>query len=264
MKIAICMSGQIRTGIHAFENQRRFFGDLWESDLRGYDLMDVFIHTWNVNTNKRFGAVTTSVPERIIKQYSDLLKPKLMRVDDYHSDKFSHLHKSGAKAMFYSWKESVLLKQEWEKQNNFKYDIVVRLRPEVIFRPGRNLAQECLLAIADNVFVIDRLQANWRQSNFTDDIFWVAPNDLMDKSLGYYDFRFSGNTDEHPSFSRWLDSNGITPVPTVGWSYTVLRKDVTHLHAYADFFEIQQHDWDWYVPGKERFTPYPDESPHYY
>ena len=43
--IAVCLSGQIRTGIYAAPNIKRFIGDLWDN-------CDFFIHTWNVSNEK--------------------------------------------------------------------------------------------------------------------------------------------------------------------------------------------------------------------
>ena len=40
MKIAICFSGMVRTGVKAYPSIKRFIGDLWGQ-------CDFFMHTWD-------------------------------------------------------------------------------------------------------------------------------------------------------------------------------------------------------------------------
>ena len=45
MKIAICFSGMIRTGVYAAPLIKKFIG-------RYYDNVDIFIHTWDISEDK--------------------------------------------------------------------------------------------------------------------------------------------------------------------------------------------------------------------
>ena len=47
MRIAICFSGQLRTGVWAIPAIKSFIGDLWEN-------CDFFLHTWDSQYSKNY------------------------------------------------------------------------------------------------------------------------------------------------------------------------------------------------------------------
>lgn len=270
MKIAVCYSGQVRTGVQAFDNHLSLFGDLYQRD-QSTSSIDIFVHTWNINSNKRFehDRTTTEVPQYIFDAWAERLQPKVMVVEDYSNTFKSHTIKYdinyGVRPMFYSWVQAIKMKREWEIKHDFKYDAVVRIRSDILFKPGRSLAQECLKSITDKVFVIENLQPNWHETPFTDDVFWVGTSEMMDRATGYYDYRFHDlNNDSFPSLAQYLHSVGINPVTTMGAGYTIYRKETRHLHPVKDFDQIQQFDWDNFTSTSPLYHAKPDESPDYY
>lgn len=129
-KIAVCIAGEIRTGIEDFKVFSEFF--------KHYDI-DVFVHTWNVVTsdNLKFGEDiwkgnegydTKGTQQKI----AELYKPVRMLVED-------PLEKTDTLAfesMMYSIYRADLLRQDYELETNKIYDIVVKYRFDLIFEKG--------------------------------------------------------------------------------------------------------------------------------
>lgn len=133
MKIAWCLSGQPRKFKKAFEYTKR--------NLLDYHDVDVFFHAWHDPelVGKKFDAapwVTDpgEFEEDLDKQILSLYNPKKYRFEkpiqfDYDFD----YNGSGTPPnIFFSFTYSFLqaneLKKAYEKENNFKYDWVVRAR----------------------------------------------------------------------------------------------------------------------------------------
>ena len=79
--IAVCLSGQIRTGIYAAPNIKRFIGDLWDN-------CDFFIHTWNVSNEdwielKRIIRFIISLSDKPILKYRDDGKQIILNDQSY-------------------------------------------------------------------------------------------------------------------------------------------------------------------------------------
>lgn len=107
-KIAVCISGEIRTATNALPSFFRFFG---------IDI-DVFIHCWEDGTHD-------------IDQIKKMYRPIKMIVDrpkpSIHTRPFS--------SMLYSMMAANELKREMEVEIGHRYDIVVKTRFDLIFNP---------------------------------------------------------------------------------------------------------------------------------
>lgn len=216
MKIALCYSTQIRTGINAFPEHERMF--------MGVDY-DVFIHCWDVNTHKIFPNHVEKVPSEVLNQYFDLLKPKKKLIES-SAEKYYY-----ADALMYSWYRSVKLKQEWEKQTGVRYDAVVKMRPDLIFEPDWSIIPDIKIAIKENAFLIDGLMPQWKEPlAYCEDVLWIASNNVMDFSTTYYEYNMSGLNHKQVSLAKYLDQNHVHVKSTVGensprWHYSVLRPE---------------------------------------
>ena len=146
MKIAVCLSGQVRTAVENFPNIKNFLGDV-------YNDCDFFMHCWNdcsyktynlSNIRKKPYKESKTKFEKIYELYS----PQKMQIDNpdieygYNICKFM-----GIEPLWYSFLKSIQYKQQYELDNNFEYDYVIKLRYDVI------------LALAEDVISIkDELQ----------------------------------------------------------------------------------------------------------
>ena len=136
MRIAICFSGQIRTGVESSENIKQFIGEL-------YPHCDFFIHTWDLNTSKPlfnpspeliYGneQIITKTPSDSYTKIYEIYSPIKMTIE-------KHIFSSEKIPLYYSWKKSIESKIEYERENNFKYDYVIKLRFDAIYSPEIHL-----------------------------------------------------------------------------------------------------------------------------
>ena len=129
MKIAVCMSGQLRQWEIAKENQKWF----WETS--GVEI-DYFIHPWDYSGDREGVSqpyVMRDVSQEEFNEVVDWYKPKKYMLDNKKQDFFyANDHWS---SLFYSLAQSIKLKREYEIENNFEYDLVIKTRPDVVFDP---------------------------------------------------------------------------------------------------------------------------------
>ena len=129
MKIAVCMSGQLRQWDVAKENQKWF----WETS--GVEI-DYFIHTWDYSGDREGVSqpyVMRDVSQEDFDKVGDWYKPKKHIFDNRKQDFFyANDHWS---SLFYSLAQSIMLKREYEIENDFEYDLVIKTRPDVVFDP---------------------------------------------------------------------------------------------------------------------------------
>lgn len=139
MRIALCLSGQMRTYLECYES-------LCQHLLEPF-APDVFIHTWSNTgishkerdsrgtdeavTEDRLQALYTPVAvviENFVPEYTDQIGP--VKVPDILRTR-EPLHYRGSLPMFYKMFECNKLKSDYERDNAFVYDFVIRLRPDL-------------------------------------------------------------------------------------------------------------------------------------
>lgn len=108
-KVAICLSGQVRTGIEAFPSFNHFFQDL---DA------DVFYHTWTTEESK-------------LDQIDSLYKPKRKSVTT--PKEFPRMGSFGP--MLFSIMMANEVKKDYEIEHNFRYDLVIKTRFDLVYYP---------------------------------------------------------------------------------------------------------------------------------
>jgi hypothetical protein len=164
MKIAVCLSGQPRTWRQCYDTWNFLFKELKRNEnLRETDIeVDYFVHTWDFNskpysvwTRERYGIEGFQAPPSDhqtsdeILDYIKTIQPKqflieseaksLSRKDEM--DKRTQFRLNTTKWCPLSWASSQLygimmaghLKRQYELDNGFKYDMCVRLRPDLYF-----------------------------------------------------------------------------------------------------------------------------------
>lgn len=145
-RIAVCLSGQLRTYKKCLPNIAKFFNSV-SFDNRKVEV-DYFIHTWDSNLwfkdGKDKGKKINGRSNLDISEYKfdpidfqflySTLNIKDILVESSsayrrYSDCIPHWD-----SLFYSFFKSVELKAKYENHNNFKYDFVFKARTDIIFR----------------------------------------------------------------------------------------------------------------------------------
>jgi hypothetical protein len=180
--------------------------------------------------------------------------------------------------MWESFKRSIELKQEYEKENNFEYDIVVKSRPDILFRvlsiSGLNLittgrikvGQESEFATfetdisliqSDNIVAVN---CKYDEPNRTlDDVHWMGSNKVMDNLADFNSDREV--TPRGPGWSQYLreitpwdpgesqyswregtycDAKGVKFCEAYSQPYCILRDHLVHLDPIEDFYKIRK------------------------
>jgi hypothetical protein len=137
MKIAVCLSGQFRTGEYALPSLLHYF--------KGYDC-DYFCHAWQDNNMRvvtpiRFRKMVDTVDNAYPKEYIEstldtLLKPKKILVEENSTVVTSKIWHGSWSQLFYSLMIANWLKKEYETENKFKYDLVVKTRYDFVYPPN--------------------------------------------------------------------------------------------------------------------------------
>jgi len=152
-KIALCISGQPR---YIDEGYRQ----LYEFILSKYNV-DCFIHTWWTDDLKNKQVILNDErkfiwDENTIEKMTKYYKPKLIMIQPqkifniFNDINYETLNPQSVFSMFYSIKIANDLKKIYEKENNIKYDLVIRCRTDIKFNKFNinlnNLNQEYVYA----------------------------------------------------------------------------------------------------------------------
>jgi hypothetical protein len=174
MKIAVCLSGQPRSVKYTIPSISKYFTS---SDYT----VDFFCHSWDYNTWKYKGntIVHTSDEKITIDElYSDLLKlsPKQVLIESKEK-----LPSEGPwHSLFYSMMMANNLKKQYEISKNFRYDIVVKTRYDLIYSPLRVFVPETLKDKHDILTThADRMKLEYNKINVSD-VFFYGSSGAMD------------------------------------------------------------------------------------
>ncbi len=135
LKVALCISGHLRT----FEQN---YQSVYANILSRFDC-DVFIHTWDtlgLNHRHLDNLVSTISTHQLMDRINKIYNPKKIVIETNRNfditpiikqRSFEHRDVSGILSMYYKIEECNKLKSEYEKENNFKYDCVIRFRGDI-------------------------------------------------------------------------------------------------------------------------------------
>lgn len=254
MKIAICFSGQLRTGLEASDNIKRYLGIL-------YPFCDVFIHTWDVDTQKYYNNTILNKEKISVDKFrkiTEIYNPKKIIVDDFYKTREIENQVNNDYNLFgrisplwYSFMKSVQFKQEYEEEQRFEYDYVLKIRFDLIFSPIRRLSYELeSLFLKNNEFYVE----NWsseRISEFLDDVYFISNSRNMNMASNYYNEEKLHN---NYSFRKHLKLQSLK-FPNIDnmanfyrgqYGYGIYRKeclDISPLNNYVECRECEKrHD----------------------
>lgn len=266
-RVAVCLSGQARHWKTAVSNIRQFF-ETNQTDPT-YNLpvnVDYFVHTWDTNT---WRYAKTAHNHFYNEPFSDIdgivsaFQPKGYELQKWHPLRFKRAWDS----MFYSHAKSLMLKREYELEQNFQYDIVVKCRLDVVYNPryrmclNRVMPKVCY-SLNVNVFPIE-----FNYYNF-DDVIFYGDSPTMDLVGDLYSTYRVKHSDEHQlSNSKSLDIDqtlhygpgcllydhmmhlGVHPERRHTFDYAVVRSTAVNenLDGITDYDRIKQKWIEWYV-----------------
>jgi len=127
--------------------------------------------------------------------------------------------------MYYSYYRSVEMLQEYERQHKINYDIIVKLRPDVIF-PMQDGGDTYYHAQADLEKDITNVLSNPNALYQTSDLYWVSTGDTIKKANLFWEESLKA-----PNVSLWsyIRDVGIDLKKSENLDYTLLRNLWRHI-----------------------------------
>lgn len=280
-KIAVCLSGQARHWRLAAENIKKFFKyDTHHFHFNGPIETDYFIHTWDTNT-WRYPKSNHNVYENIkhndIEDIRNEFNPKLIEQEEFNQEKYIRAWDS----MFYSFWKSVMFKREYEINNNFTYDVVIKARLDVIYNPQQKINFQLINpgfnglipGICYTSLPINKFTYEFNYNNFDDVIFYGDSRTMDIVSDLYHTYKIKHSPQKRFDMSKSINTDaslyygpgcllydhmvscGIHPTNGDIFEYSVVRSTSVNcgLNSILDYNEIKKRGIEWYViPGEEK------------
>jgi hypothetical protein len=185
LKIALCISGQMRAYLDCFDSFYRYIINIYNPDI--------FIHTWedagrceNINEKCSTNIISADdlyelynakivIVEKFDPQYFNeidgIIIPSIL-------NKLEQVHAKTFLPMFYKMKKCNDIRREYEKRNGIKYDFVIRIRPDL----------KLMSHIPKHVF--ENRDIFWTRSSDSfrvNDQYFIASSKVMNKFMGLWD-----------------------------------------------------------------------------
>ena len=278
-KIAVCLSGQARHWKVASENIKNFFNyDTHHFHFNVPIETDYFIHTWDTNTwryPKTFHNIFENVRHNDIEEIKNIYNPKYIEQEEFDEKKFI----LAWDPMFYSFWKSLMFKRDYEIENNFTYDVVIKARLDVIY----NLQQKIKLhdikpslngltpGICYSSQPITKFSYEFNYNNFDDVIFYGDSRTMDIVSDLYHTYKIKHSQQKRYDVAKSLNTDaslyygpgcllydhmvncGIHPTCNEIFEYVVVRSTAVeqNLHSINDYQLIKMRGTEWYAPVGE-------------
>ena len=242
MRIAICLSGQPRTWKKCYPRWTELFAHQGE--------VDYFFHFWNYNTPPSFCLKFNNnqpfedrvITEEETQDLIDTLRPKKYLLDckkevGYWNCNIPIDKRFGPWCIqqYYSRYYVSLLKQQYELEQDFKYDIVIWQRGDTYMMPGADLKLE---KPEPNVVYTTHNTPLDKKSNVyrIGDIFYYSDSYTSDQLALFYKFLSFVPTDwvtttstppPEVAFYFYMCSIGLQNISLIGKDFKVMRDEET-------------------------------------
>ena len=249
MKIAICISGLPRTGAAAHAFIQSYF------DLGPEHTVDYFCHTWDTDSikNKNEGAnqIQADITILDIKCMLDLFSPITSKIDPQSIVSKEKACKSDYKwrcnwlHLFYSMMQANHLKRKHEMENNFKYDVVVKIRYDTVFEPDTKFKLDYVRPRSLYTSHLENFNYEYHRKNFSDVVFYGNSNS-MDIACDYFRFVMNHMTN-HEDFMvgpgvgmhKYLTNLNVTP-ERVHFPDVILRPEALNDLTWDNILKIHR------------------------
>jgi ribosomal protein S17E len=276
MRIAVCFSGQMRTALDARKSIIKFLGNHLLN-------VDFFFHTWDVKSEKKlFGDLRDDVDYtnehyeclnkllKIVKVY----KPKKYVVESHEDFIGGMENKKNNPSLWYSWYRSLKLVKDFEKENGFEYDVVIKMRFDVIYEPNvvlDDLFVKYLSRIESGEFFADSIWKldDEKNRDLIHDVFYIHNSKIINRlNIFYTDYisKIKEKENYHRVFGTFLNGQGIpfdeclpekdkkwTPLREVSLKFFDVKNDfnkivecnrILYNHDYQHLIDVRHIDYD--------------------
>lgn len=236
MKTAICFSGHLRTFFEVFHSVKTNIIDPLNAD--------VFIHTWEVmgaptrktQTDNELHyvlcdqqkVIELAQPKKIVFEPEKILETFIKDTNDIvvpeDQRRFIMTHIGYHIGMFYSIHRANQLKCEYEQENNFKYDRVIRIRPDLFWETKLDHS----MFPDNNILYIPEI-AQFCDEGMNDQVCIGSSHNVDMYSNIYYDiisyYRNNVITARPEALFRYHINKHQIPIQTLDLNYKMYRLD---------------------------------------
>lgn len=207
MKVAICVSGQLRTWDKCYQNWMKLSKKIThDPDSQ----VDFFCHFWDFESEGRpilditFDDKPVKHDDKILEKAIEIYDPKKYIIEDYEKNqKVNENIRITAKEkypeqgdpiitwsanQFYAVMRATELKRQYEMEQGFEYDVCIRVRyDEYLPEDGINkLIENLYLTSPNTIYTIqNRDITNYPFYSFGD-VFWFSDSITFDKIANFY------------------------------------------------------------------------------
>jgi hypothetical protein len=268
-RIAVCFSGQARHWRTAAENIKKFFAvaGRYHPEIGLEVHTDFFIHTWDTNTWRMPKTDHNIFVDEKHNDKDDIIAA--FNPVKFHQDEFIKEHYPRSwDPMFYSFSKSLQLKREYELEQNFEYDLVIKARLDIVYNPATQFPlMRVWPGVCYSCTFLNKFPSEFNYNNF-DDVLFYGNSPTMDLVGDIYATYKRLHTVEAISKSveslnldttQWygpgcliyehLTNLGIHPDCSRGFEYAVVRSTSVdeNLDGIMDYEKIRRKWFDWYV-----------------
>lgn len=256
MRIAVCFSGMVRTSNYATPNLLKYFGDLLPS-------IDFFMHTWDITQPKLYtpgsmGLITSSINQSTRDPSYPIIS---VMTNDYNNFKKIKVESFSEQCeiyryfpLWYSWANSITLKEEYEKEYNFTYDVVLKMRPDMIFPEGSTLQKE-IDNFLNNPELFYVMGGNSERLN---DVYFLSTSQNMNIATKIIDNPIPWKDNE---FNMHLTNNSIKYARVRNPSYAIYREECVGVspmdwlgcHMIETYYYSEKKTFDMYCTTQPNF-----------
>jgi len=241
MKIAICFSGQIRTGIQTAPNIKRYIGDMWDD-------CDFFIHTWDFESSKPFARSTINgvpliprenhiISDEKIKQFSLCYNPKIVIVDIFK--KYAEAYSQDINPIWFTTSECFKLMEKYSIESNTQYDVIVKIRPDIMFGKTRRLKNDIDFYLKNTSILYSDCHTGIR----LDDVFWILDFKNACKMYEIFDYIKNRSINDEKAVLEFLNFKNIVIADTNNtFQYTIYRNESYMFDPMTQFKECFRND----------------------
>jgi hypothetical protein len=267
-RIAVCFSGQSRYWKESAANIKRFFEFNNPHPENGLSIeTDYFIHTWDTNTwrlPKTDHNVFEDVKHNDHEDIKNTYLPKGCIIEEYSKERFIR----SWDPMFYSFARSMMLKRDYELTHSFQYDLVVKVRLDVIYNPARQFPlQRVWPGVCYTSTPVSKFPSEFNYNNFDDVLFYGdSPTmDLMGDLYNHHDitrpleYQYKNQAELNLDpvlyygpgclLYKYMTTLSIHPDGSRPFEYAVVRSTAVEakLDSIYNYDEIRRKWFEWYI-----------------
>lgn len=257
--VAVCFSGESRTFVQCAESIKRFFNNENPFGNKYY----FFGHTWDANNYKAWPSPNVSKQldteeldkKKLLDDLTSLLPFKQLEVED------QFIKTNYCLSTLYSRLKANYLKQRYEIKNNMMFDLVIKTRFDLCYKPNQIFENYFLGLIEEKTLYSSY---GFMRNEFylpnPDEVFYFGSSLTMDIIEDLYNsFQFGGfniinKTGGEPNkvwnkvgpgalIHRWASLRNvlIKQIPQQ-IPYAIIRKHTLHLNPIDDFDQIKRRE----------------------